>query len=238
MEFDWYFLNYGYVPLDSTVPRLTLQDADEPDRLFIQLYEAILGDVSLSGSDVLEVGSGRGGGSSYIARYRRPRRIVGIDRSEEAVALCRKHHRAPNLAYERDDAEALDRPDSSFDVVLNVESSHCYGSMARFVSEVKRVLKPGGIFCWGDFRNTSDLPKLEKVFAESGLSLITRVDITENIVRALDEIHDRKLKAIEERSPKLFLKTLKEFAAVKDSAIYREFVSREKTYLVARFRKN
>ncbi|GIS42930.1 MAG: hypothetical protein Ct9H90mP15_09700 [Candidatus Neomarinimicrobiota bacterium] len=39
----------------------------------------------------------------------------------------------------------------SYDVIINVESSHCYPSIPQFLSEVKRVLKPGGFFAWTEF---------------------------------------------------------------------------------------
>ena len=65
---DWAFMNYGYAAPAAdadTIPRL--QPADERDRLCIQLYLHAIDHADLRGKDVLEVGSGRGGGASYIA---------------------------------------------------------------------------------------------------------------------------------------------------------------------------
>ena len=53
----------------------------------------------------------------------------------------------------RDLSESL----NPLDVVLNVESSHCYGSMPRFLAEVRRVLEPRGYFLHADFRARSAL---------------------------------------------------------------------------------
>ena len=47
--------------------------------------------------DVLEVGSGRGGGASYISRYLQPRSMTGMDFCQEAVDLCNRHRLAPRL---------------------------------------------------------------------------------------------------------------------------------------------
>ncbi len=237
MELDWYFLNYGYAPADPKYQPPFLQATDEADRLFIQLYEATVGDLPISGLNVLEVGCGRGGGSSYLARYRKPQYVLGVDRSEQAVNFCRRHHHVPNLSFERGDSEALSQKDISFDLVINVESSHCYGSIDRFVAEVARVLKPGGHFVWADFRNRKNMDQTERAFAMKELKSLARVDITDDVVRALDEIHERKLRAIEEKSPKLFIPTLREFAAAKESTIYREFKERRKIYLIHRFRR-
>ena len=87
---EWTFMNYGYA---SETNNLTLSQADEPDRHWIQLYHHVAGSVDLEGCTVLEVGSGRGGGSSFVKRYLRPRRMIGVDLSKSAVALSRETHR-------------------------------------------------------------------------------------------------------------------------------------------------
>ena len=61
------FMNYGF--MDET--ELELLEGDEPDRLFIQLYNMNIRDVEMGEKEVLEVGSGRGGGASWIARDRK-----------------------------------------------------------------------------------------------------------------------------------------------------------------------
>jgi hypothetical protein len=57
-------MNYGYTPLGSA-PALQLEIPDEPDRMCIQLYQDAAGAVVLRDRDLLEVGSGRGGGASW-----------------------------------------------------------------------------------------------------------------------------------------------------------------------------
>src|SRR4051812_38086360 len=72
-ENDWTFMNYGYVqPADT--PALTVSPADESNRYCIQLYNFVAGQSPLDGKQVLEVGSGRGGGASFVKRYLRPAR--------------------------------------------------------------------------------------------------------------------------------------------------------------------
>lgn len=44
---------------------------------------------SIKGKEVLEVGSGRGGGSSFMKRYLEPSRVVGADFSESQVKFCK-----------------------------------------------------------------------------------------------------------------------------------------------------
>ena len=162
---SWTFMNYGYrSPTGGeTRPQPVLDAADEPDRACIQLYDLVAGAVPLAGCDVLEVGCGRGGGAAYVARYLKPRRMVAIDLSPRAVALCRARFALPALSFEVGDAERLPFGDASFDAVLNVESSHCYGHLAAFLGEVRRVLRPGG---------TQARPDRERVRSSPGRRLL------------------------------------------------------------------
>lgn len=59
------------------------------------------------------------------------------------------------------DAEKLPLADASFDAVLNVESSHCYGNVETFFREAARVLRPDGRFLFADFRLQKEMPALE-----------------------------------------------------------------------------
>src|SRR5690606_18111408 len=86
---SWTFMNYGYEQEEGAAA-LTLDPDDEADRLCVQLYEQVVANVALQGRDAVEVGSGRGGGASYLARTHRPARYTGVDFSANAVALCRR----------------------------------------------------------------------------------------------------------------------------------------------------
>src|SRR4051794_21293817 len=77
----WTFMNYGYRWPAGARAALVLAPEDESDRSCIQLYDLVASAVPLQGRDVLEVGSGRGGGASYVARYLKPRRMVAVDLS-------------------------------------------------------------------------------------------------------------------------------------------------------------
>jgi outer membrane protein assembly factor BamB len=81
----WTLMNYGYAEPGCRTQAVTLEPADEPERYPIALYRHVATLAPIAGRDVLEVGSGRGGGASYIARYLMPRRMVGVDLSGKAV---------------------------------------------------------------------------------------------------------------------------------------------------------
>jgi ubiquinone/menaquinone biosynthesis C-methylase UbiE len=229
-DVNWSFLNYGFASLEPGVPRLALDERDEPDRDFIQMYHHAAASAEVAGKDVLEVSCGRGGGSSFIARYLGPRRVVAVDRAEGAIAFCASHHAVANLSFRVGDAESLPFDDASFDVVLNVESSHCYGSMVGFLREVRRVLRPGGHFSWADFRERRQLDALNQAFAEAGLAPVRTEDITPNVLASLDRTNARKVQAIRTLAPTLLVPLLKQFAGLPGSTIYGKFERREKVY--------
>ena len=202
---DWAFMNYGYAPaaVDATGTP-PLRSSDEPDRLCIQLYLHAIDHCDLRGRDVLEVGSGRGGGASYISRYLQPRSMTGMDFSQEAVDLCKRNRLAPGLAFVCGDAQSMPFAASSFDVVVNIESSHCYESMETFLSEVCRVLRPGGRFVFADLRKVDGVNTLREQFNTCGLTVENETDITANVLTALQLDNARKLELIDAFIPRGF----------------------------------
>ena len=150
---DVQFLNWGYE--EDPPLGLPLDPADEPNRYSIQLYHqtATQDGVDLAGKKVLECSSGHGGGASYLSRTLKPASYTGLDFNAAGVEFCNERHKVPGLDFVHGDAENLPFPDDSFDAVINVEASHIYPHFDRFLSEVKRVLRPGGHFLHVDFRN-------------------------------------------------------------------------------------
>jgi SAM-dependent methyltransferase len=116
-----------------------------------------MGWVPVGERDVLEVGSGGGGTLASLCDLGAdPRHLVGVDLLGDRVAAARKAF--PEIEFRQGNAERLDFPDSSFDLVLafTVFSSIHDRSMARNVArEITRVLSPGGALLWYDVRYNS-----------------------------------------------------------------------------------
>jgi ubiquinone/menaquinone biosynthesis C-methylase UbiE len=218
---DWTFMNYGYAT--SAQDTLVLDAADDADRHWIQLYHHVARTIDLQGARVLEVGSGRGGGSSFIKRYLKPRQMIGMDLSKHAVGLSQKRHRVNGLEFRVGDAESLPFEEGTIDAVINVESSHCYPSFGRFLAEVRRVLRPGGHFLYADFRAQENVPAWEKSLNDSGLIVLQQSDITANVVTALERDDQRKLALINDIVPKRLRASFLGFAAVKGSELFEGF---------------
>jgi len=231
---EFRFMNYGYI--DSESPEL--DSSDEAYRLFIQLYHMNIRDVSLENKEVLEVGSGRGGGASWIAKTMKPSSLVGLDFSGEAVSLCNRWYEQENLYFREGNAQDIPFQKNSFDVVYNVESSHCYGDMSKFVSEVFRVLKSGGNFCWTDFRDEETMEKTEKIFTDSGFSIVFKKEITQEVIQALDMINDTKKERISKLVPRTIRRSFETFAGVQGTPVYESFKSGKLRYYRYKLIKN
>ena len=128
----------------------------ERRRLAAKLLERA-GWIPLSDRRVLEVGCGGGSELAWMLEVRAsPSNLVGLDLLLDRVAVARRAY--PQLDFHVGNAEHLDFPDRSFDVVMafTVFSSILDESMARNVaSEIHRVLRPGGGLLWYDFRYNS-----------------------------------------------------------------------------------
>ncbi|MFN8209237.1 MAG: class I SAM-dependent methyltransferase [Bacteroidales bacterium] len=226
----WTFMNYGYAHIHPHENIPELDDHDESNRLSFQLYHHLASQVDLKGKTVLEIGSGRGGGASMINKYHQPDKLVGLDFSANAVKLCSRKHKSDRLSFVEGDAENLPFEKELFDAVINVESSHCYNSMARFLKEVKDVLKPGGHFLFTDFRDAEAMPELENTIHGTEMKIVSKKNITAHVLKALNEDHHRRLDDIRKSVPRFLVKQFSEFAGVRDSVIYNEFTNGKTVY--------
>lgn len=93
-----------------------------------------------SGTRVLDLATGPG----YVAAraVERGATPVGVDVAESMLTLARRRH--PGLEFRRGEAEALPFPDASFDAAVGNFAILHIGRPERAVTELARVLAPGG----------------------------------------------------------------------------------------------
>jgi ubiquinone/menaquinone biosynthesis C-methylase UbiE len=221
------FLNYGYC--DDTI--LPLNAQDEPNRYFIQLYHHVVKDIDLQDKDLLEVGCGQGAGGAFLVQYKKPRTYLGVDLSENAIELCQRYSKFANARWMQGRADALPVPDNSVDVVINVESSHCYPSMENFLSEVRRVLRPNGYMALTDIRRSSDVDALENCISASGLQVLQYSDITPQVLDSLTRLSDRRKAHINATYSPIWRQAVRDVSAVKGSVTYNGFINGQQKYL-------
>lgn len=184
------FRNWGYE--EDPPMALPLSAADESNRFAIQLYHrtATQADPSgnpLLGKHVLEVSCGHGGGASYLRRTMDPASYTGLDLNRAGIDLCRKMHSLPGLNFVVGDAENLPFPGHSFDAVINIEASHLYPRLPRFLAELARVLRPGGHFLYADIRTRDRIAQWEEELGDAPMRLMSERDISEQVARGLEK---------------------------------------------------
>jgi SAM-dependent methyltransferase len=104
----------------------------------------------LAGRDVLDVGCGDG--AYALAAARAGASVVAVDRSPADVEAARRNaaHAGVPLELHVADALALPFPGDRFDVVLAVTVLCFVADPAMAVSEMARVLRPGGVLVIGE----------------------------------------------------------------------------------------
>lgn len=221
------FLNYGYHD-DNDLP---LNPPDEPNRLFIQLYNHAVQAIDLKDKDIAEIGCGQGAGGSFLRQYKKPRSYIGVDLSEKAIAFCQRHNQFSNVQWLQGCADNLPIPNQSVDIVVNIESSHFYPSMKQFINEVQRILRPQGYMAFADLRHCSQVDELDQCFAASELRVLQRSDITSQVLASLTQLSDRRKAYINSAFPAKWRKANCEMSAVKGSPIYNGFINGQQKYL-------
>ncbi|HVO60892.1 MAG TPA: methyltransferase domain-containing protein [Terriglobales bacterium] len=92
--------------------------------------------------DVLDVASGEGQGSAFLAQT--ARKVVGVEIDPQSVEHAISTYRSSNLRYIVGDAAKLPIDDRSVDAVISFETIEHLSDHRQFLAEVKRVLRPNG----------------------------------------------------------------------------------------------
>lgn len=183
---DLLFMNHGYAKLRGPNEAAWLRREDRKHLYHAQFLEQLVGRRSLSASDVLEVGSGRGGNCRLLTRYFEPRSVIGLDFSKENIRFCHRVHRDEGVHFVHGDAMSLPFRSRSFDTVLNIESSHCYPNLLQFFDETWRVLRPGGMFLYADCMAPGADDRISNLLERVGFEIQKARDIRRNVAAALE----------------------------------------------------
>jgi 2-polyprenyl-6-hydroxyphenyl methylase / 3-demethylubiquinone-9 3-methyltransferase len=111
-----------------------------------RLFEVL--ELDPHGKTALEIGCGGGMLCEEIARLGFD--TVGIDPSQRSLDIARDHAARSGLSvdYQCGTGEGLPYRDKAFDVVFCCDVLEHVRDLPQVISEVSRVLKPGGVFCY------------------------------------------------------------------------------------------
>jgi SAM-dependent methyltransferase len=222
------FLNYAYE--EDPPMGIPLAPGDEPNRACIQLYHHVATQVELRGKNVLEVSCGHGGGASYLSRTLQPGKYTALDLNPTGIRFCRQRHQVDGLSFTQGDAENLPFEPNTFDAVINVEASHCYPSLPRFLAEVARVLRPGGHFLYADFRFADGVAEWEQAIAAAPLKILNTRNINAEVLRGMDRNSPRSQALVRRHLPKFLHSLGADFAGVKGSRVHNALNCGELSY--------
>ncbi|MBL4866125.1 MAG: methyltransferase domain-containing protein [Pseudomonadales bacterium] len=114
-----------------------------------QIHTRALATQLPSNARVLDVGSGPADMILQLARRRQDLELVGLDPAASAIDTGNKKaqkQRCTNVEFIQSGADSIPRPDDYFDVITSIGSYKHWPSRENGLSEIKRVLKPGGEF--------------------------------------------------------------------------------------------
>ena len=106
------------------------------------------------GLKVLDVGCGGGYTCEFLAQ--RGARVTGMDPSAACIEVAKSHAEEMGLTidYHVGLGETLPFEDDSFDVVVCVDVLEHVQSVAATVTEISRIMQPGGLFCFDTINRT------------------------------------------------------------------------------------
>jgi ubiquinone/menaquinone biosynthesis C-methylase UbiE len=226
-------MNYGY---SASEVKVDLTPAEEANRYAIQLYHHVTSGVDLRGKDVIEIGCGRGGGLSYLARNMMPSTAVGVDMCKKAISFCNQNYRADDLSFVHANAERLPFDGESFDVAINVESSHRYENFEKFLREVHRVLRPGGVLLFADYRSRKKMASLRDLIG-GPFQIIYEECINDQVVASLHGDWDRKFVYYKDILPGFMHRAFVGYSYKIRARLVKKFAEHEKIYFNYRLQK-
>ncbi len=126
-------------------PERIIPDEEPPGIVALHLKRYEFARAYVADKRVADVACGVGYGSHYLSDL--CCQIIGVDIDGDALTYAAQRYSGPNnLAFIRADAEILGLRTAQFDVVCSFETIEHVEDVHRYLSEIKRVLSPGGYF--------------------------------------------------------------------------------------------
>ncbi len=154
-------INNGYYDSDGDTwwqpdsPLFLIHSSVNPARTGYLKRKLLAGlDMDPAGKQALEVGCGGGFLCEEIARMGFD--VTGIDPARKSIESAENHAKSSglNIRYDLGSGEALPYQDNTFDIVFCCDVLEHVSNVQKVISEISRVLKPGGTFFYDTFNRT------------------------------------------------------------------------------------
>ena len=177
------FMNDGYVDLDqygfpTTSLDFELSEKFQPWRYQAQLYKKCLDvaliDRSAEQGTLLDLSCGKGGGLAFFKEYYKFQKLIGVDLSPVHIEVCQLNIK--EVEFVEASATSIPLADESVDIITTVEATAYYKPFDSYLSEVYRLLAPGGLLVQAG-PDAIDINQ----YADQGFKLQSSKNITRNV---------------------------------------------------------
>lgn len=130
---------------------------------------------------ILDVATGTGDFAIKAAQTLHPKEVLGIDISEKMMQIGQQKAKALGLdgiiSFKKEDCTALTFADNSFDAVMAAFGIRNFADLDKGLSEMCRVLKPGGILTILELTSPVSFPmkQLFKIYSHTFLPIYGRL---------------------------------------------------------------
>jgi demethylmenaquinone methyltransferase/2-methoxy-6-polyprenyl-1,4-benzoquinol methylase len=135
---------------------------------------------------ILDMATGTGDFALLAAEKLKPQQIIGADISEGMMDIGRKKTTEKGydniISFERQDCTALSYTDDSFDAVIAAFGIRNFQDLEKGLSEMLRVLKPGGVLCVLELTQPIHFPvkQLFRIYSHTILPIYGRLISKDN----------------------------------------------------------
>ena len=180
---EFAFMNDGYVDLDqyglpTTNSDIELSEKFGPWRYQAQLYKKCLDvaliDRSAEQGTLLDLSCGKGGGLAFFKEHYKFQRLIGVDLNPVHIEVCELNIK--DVEFVEASATNIPLADESVDIITTVEATAYYKPFDRYLSEVYRLLTPGGLLV----QASPDAADINQ-YADQGFKLQASKNITRNV---------------------------------------------------------
>lgn len=167
-----------------------LQDPYSLQLVYYMVRKLIKSNIDLAKLTIVDIGCGNGYALNLITDIFSPKKAIGIDLCHQQIQHAKNFYgHKTNIEFLVGDAESLPLEKNTADLVISLESSHCYPSPTSFFNEVHRVLKPNGYFSYADLTlyTEKNLPfYIEQCIQHhSKLSVIVRENLSSKVLKSI-----------------------------------------------------
>lgn len=147
---------------------------------------------------IVEIGCGTGAGASHLSTSVFPKsKYMAIDMQKAAIDTCKRLHASDRLDCVHiptgigNSGSQVPMPANSVDMVIILETHIAEDKIGpeeiAIFDEIRRILKPGGYFLWGNAIPTDVFVKSEEYFPSVGFQEVDKWNNTQGAVIARDE---------------------------------------------------